>query len=304
MNPRLSQANGIRSCCHAQQRSALILTLVLTGFFTIVEFLGGWFTNSLALLADSGHMLTDVAALSLSLFALWFSSRPATAKKTYGFLRVEILAALLNGVALVLISLIIFYEAYNRVLNPPQIKSGAMLLIASVGLIVNLVCAALLHRSHLASLNVRGAFLHVVADALGSVGAITASLLMLFWNWYVADPLISVFVAFLILYSAWHLVRDSADILLEGTPAHIDLESVRGALRNVEGVESIHDLHIWTLTSGVHAMSCHAVLLGAEDRHEILEKLSNIVRSRFKIEHTTIQLEDVNLQHQEMSSCH
>ena len=270
----------------------------------IVEFFGGLFTNSLALMADAGHMLTDVAALGLSLFALWFSTRPATAKKTYGFLRVEILAAFFNGVTLVIISLVIFYEAYYRILNPPEVKSGVMLLIAALGLIINLMSAYFLHRSHLTNLNVRGAFIHVVGDALGSVGAIVAGLLMLFKNWYLADPLISIMVALLILYSSWQLVRDSVDILLEGTPTHIDLELVRSTLCKVEGVESVHDLHIWTLTSGVHAMSCHAVLCGKEDRHLVLEQLSAIVRSRFKVEHTTIQLEEVNLQHKEMNSCH
>lgn len=304
MNQRAPSPGNARTCCQAQQRSALVIALGLTGLFTIVEFLGGWFTNSLALIADAGHMLTDVAALSLSLFALWFSSRPATARKTYGFFRAEILAALLNGVALVVISLVIFYEAYERMLDPPEVKSGTMLLIACAGFAINLLCAGILHRSHLSSLNLRSAFLHVMGDVLGSAGAILAGMLMLFKNWYLADPLVSVFVGLLILYSSWNLVRDSVDILLEGTPAHIDVESVREALCKVEGVESVHDLHIWTLTSGIHAMSCHAVLCGREDRHRILEELSDIVRNRFKIDHTTIQLEDVSLQHQEMGSCH
>ena len=297
-----NKRNSHQSCQNGQ--SALKISLLLTSLFMIVEFFGGLFTNSLALMADAGHMLTDVAALGLSLFALWFSTRPATAKKTYGFLRVEILAAFLNGVTLVIISLVIFYEAYYRILNPPEVKSGVMLLIAALGLIINLMSAYFLHRSHLTNLNVRGAFIHVVGDALGSVGAIVAGLLMLFKNWYLADPLISIMVALLILYSSWQLVRDSVDILLEGTPTHIDLELVRSTLCKVEGVESIHDLHIWTLTSGVHAMSCHAVLCGKEDRHQVLEQLSAIVRSRFKVEHTTIQLEEVNLQHKEMNSCH
>lgn len=255
-------------------------------------------------MADAGHMLTDVAALGLSLFALWFSSRPATAKMTYGFLRVEILSALVNGVALVAISLAIFYEAYHRVLNPPAVRSGAMLSIACAGLVVNLVCALVLHRSHLNNLNVRGAFLHVVGDALGSVGAIVAGVLMVTKGWYLADPLTSFLAGMLILYNSWRLVKDSTDILMEGTPAHIDLESVREALCCVEGVESIHDLHIWTLSSGIHAMSCHAVLCGSEDRHEILEQLSLILRSRFRIDHTTIQMEEISLQHQEINSCH
>jgi cobalt-zinc-cadmium efflux system protein len=277
---------------------------VLTGIFTVVEFVGGWFTNSLALMADAGHMLTDAAALGLSLFAVGFASRPATARKTYGFYRVEILAALVNGVTLVVISLVIFYEAYERLWSPPLVKSGPMLLIACAGLVSNLLAAAVLHRSHSTNLNVRGALLHIVGDALGSAGAIVAGVLMLTKGWYAADPLISFLVALLILYSSWRLVKDSVDILLEGTPAHIDLGTVHDALNSVGGVESIHDLHIWTLTSGVHAMSCHVVVCGTDDRHQILERLSNIVRTRFKIDHTTIQLEEISLRHQETRSCH
>ena len=293
------------NCCSSQQPTrALWIALTLTCIFTVVEFAGGWLTNSLALMADAGHMLTDAAALGLSLFALRFAARPATARKTYGFQRVEILAALVNGVTLVLISLVIFYEAYERLFSPPLVKSGPMLAIACAGLVINLLCASALHGSHSANLNVRGALLHVIGDALGSVGAIVAGILMLTRGWYLADPLISFGVGLLILYNSWRLVKDSVDILLEGTPAHIDLETVRGALNSVEGVESIHDLHIWTLTSGIHAMSCHAVVCGNDDRHQILEQLSEIVRQRFKIDHTTIQLEEVSLRHQENHSCH
>jgi cobalt-zinc-cadmium efflux system protein len=293
------------NCCSGRQPAkALWVALILTGIFTLVEFAGGWLTNSLALMADAGHMLTDAAALGLSLFALSFGSRPATAQKTYGFQRVEILAALVNGVTLVVISLIIFYEAYQRLLDPPLVKSGPMLVVACAGLVINLLCASALHRSHTSNLNVRGALLHVLGDALGSAGAIVAGFLMLTRGWYLADPLISFLVGLLILYSAWRLVKDSVDILLEGTPAHIDLETVHNALNSVEGVASIHDLHIWTLTSGIHAMSCHAVVCGSDDRHQILEQLSSIVRTRFKIDHTTIQLEEVSLRHQETQSCH
>jgi len=286
------------------QQSALRNALVFTSLFMVVEFLGGLFTNSLALMADAGHMLTDVAALSLSAFALWFSSRPATAAKTYGFLRVEILAALVNGATLIVISLVIFYESYQRLASPPEVKSEIMLLIAVFGLLINLVCAYCLNKSQQTSMNVKAAFLHVAGDAISSVGAILAGILMLLYKWYLADPLISFLVGTLILYSSWRLVKDSVDILLEGTPNHIDLDLVRNELCRVEGVESIHDLHIWTLTSGIHAMSCHVVVCGSEDRHRILEELSGIVRGKFKVDHTTIQLEEVNLRHQEMDSCH
>jgi cobalt-zinc-cadmium efflux system protein len=293
-----------KNCRHQSQKTSLRNALILTSVFMIIEFLGGLLTNSLALMADAGHMLTDVAALGLSLFALGFSLRPATAAKTYGFHRVEILAALLNGITLFLISVLIVYKAYARLMAPPEVHSGMMLVIAVLGLIVNLASAYFLHRSQTSSLNIRGALLHVLGDALGSVAAIVASVLMLLKHWYLADPLISILVALLILYSAWVLLRDSVDILLEGTPAHVDLTEIREALCGVDGVESIHDLHVWTLNSGLHAMSCHAVLCGSPEPHHILEELSHIVRNRFEIEHTTIQLEEVSLQHQECNNCH
>ena len=292
------------NCRHQAQHSSLKIALTLTGVFMILEFLGGLLTNSLALLADAGHMLADVAALALSLFALGFSTRPATAAKTYGFHRVEILAALLNGITLIVISLLIVYKAYFRLFNPPEVNSGMMLVVAVFGLVVNLASAYFLHQSQASSLNLKGALLHVLGDALGSVAAIVAGMLMLVKHWYLADPLISILVAILILFSSWLLLRDSVDILLEGTPVHIDLKEIHEALCNVEGVDSIHDLHVWTLTSGLHAMSCHAVLCGRPDHHRVLEKLSHIIRHRFEIEHTTIQLEEVSLQHQELNNCH
>lgn len=283
---------------------ALRIAFVLTTTFLVIEFLGGLYTGSLALIADSGHMLVDAAALGVSLFAVWCAGRPATATKTYGFHRAEILAALLNGATLVVVSLGILYEAYHRLLTPQEVKSGWMLLIASVGLAVNLASAYFLHGSQSASLNVRGAFLHVVGDALSSIGAIVAGILMVYKQWYLADSLASIVVAFLILYNAWRLVRDSVNILMEATPVHIDLAAVHEALRQVEGVESIHDLHVWTLTSGFHAMSCHAVLSGDQGNHQVLERLSAIVRDRFQIEHSTIQLEERSLEHEERGTCH
>jgi cobalt-zinc-cadmium efflux system protein len=210
-----SHSHHLRASAQSQQ-SALSIALGLTILFTFIEFIGGYLTNSLSLTADAGHMLTDVAALGLSFFAVWFSSRPATAAKTYGFLRVEILAALINGAVLLVISLIIFYESYRRILTPPVVKSGAMLVIAISGLLINLICAYFLHNSQHTSLNIRGAFLHVIGDAVSSVGAILAGILMLWREWYVADPLASFFVGGLILVGSWRLVRDSVNILLEG----------------------------------------------------------------------------------------
>ena len=275
------------------QQKALWYTLGLTGSFMLVEFAGGLISNSLALMADAGHMLTDAAALSLSMFALWFSSRPATPAKTYGFYRVEILSSLVNGIGLEIISLLIFYEAFQRFSNPPRVQTQLMLAIAVLGLLVNLAGAWLLHRIHDSNLNLRGAFLHIVGDAVSSVGAIAAGILMWWGGWYWADPWASVLVGLLILYNSWGLVRDSVDILLEGTPSHINLEQVQSGLATVHGVLSIHDLHIWTLTSGVHALSCHAIISGTTDHANILNELSQLIREQYQIKHTTIQIEQI-----------
>jgi cobalt-zinc-cadmium efflux system protein len=290
----LPQANRARE--NAPHRQALLIAIILTGSYMVVEFAGGLFTNSLALMADAGHMLTDVAALALSTFALWFSSKPATEAKTYGFYRVEILAALVNGAALSLISCLIFYEAYQRFGNPPEVKSGIMLLIAVVGLVVNLLSAYSLHRAHLSNLNLKGAFLHILGDAFSSAGAIVAGVLMAAWRWYWADPLASVLVGIVILYNSWGLVRDAVDILLEGTPSHINLESVKKRLGEISGVTSIHDLHVWTLTSGIHAMSCHVSVNAEVDKNRVLQELSLLAKTSFKIDHTTFQLEETCLE--------
>lgn len=278
--------------------------LIITATFLVAEFLGALYTNSLALLADSGHMLTDVAAMSLSLFAMRFASRRATPTKTYGFYRVEILAALLNGVFLILIALYIFYEAYHRFFNPPEVKAGWMLAVAVLGLVANLASAYLLFGKHHESLNVRGAFFHVLMDAIGSVGAILASIAILAGGYRAADPAISTLVAVLILWSSWVLIRDAVDILLEGTPAHINIVSLREQLGNVDGVKSVHDLHVWTLTSGVLAMSCHVVAHGgAFDRTELLTRVNGVARERFRIDHSTIQIEEANVPQETFASC-
>src|SRR5881396_215319 len=285
-------------------RGSLKVALIITSTFLIAEFLGALYTNSLALLADSGHMLTDVAALSLSFFAIRFASRRATPRMTYGFYRVEILSALLNGVFLVLVALYIFYEAYHRVLNPPPVKADWMLLVAVIGLLANITSAYILFGKHHESLNVRGAFFHVLSDAIGSVGAILASIAILVSGYQIADPSISVLVAVLILWSSWILIRDAVDILLEGTPSHINIVSLREQLGRVAGVESVHDLHVWTLTSGMLAMSCHVV---AQDdglsRTELLTRVNGIARQRFHIDHTTIQIEEPNIPQDIVESC-
>jgi cobalt-zinc-cadmium efflux system protein len=285
-------------------RGSLKVALIITATFLVAEFLGALYTNSLALLADAGHMLTDVAALGLSFFAMRFSTKPATPQKTYGFYRVEILAALLNGVLLVLIALYVFYEAYDRFLNPQAVKADWMLVVALMGLLANVASAYLLFGKQSHSLNVRGAFFHVLTDAIGSVAAILASLAIILGGFAAADPIMSIIVAVLILWSSWILIRDAVDILLEGTPAHINIVKLREQLHRVEGVTSVHDLHVWTLTSGVLAMSCHVVAADSSyNRTEILNRLKCLAKDSFRIDHTTIQIEDPNVPLEVLDSC-
>jgi cobalt-zinc-cadmium efflux system protein len=296
--------HGHRHVSGETAAGSLKAALFISATFLVAEFLGALYTNSLALLADSGHMLTDVAALSLSLFAMRFASRRATPRKTYGFYRVEILAALLNGVFLILVALYIFYEAFNRLRNPPQVKADWMLVVAVVGLLANLASAYLLFGKHHHSLNVRGAFFHVLSDAIGSVGAILASIAIIISGYQTADPAISVIVAVLILWSSWILIRDAVDILLEGTPAHINIVSLREELGRVTGVSSVHDLHVWTLTSGVLAMSCHIVVQDEDfSRMELLTRVNSVAREDFHIDHTTIQIEESNIPQEVLQSC-
>jgi cobalt-zinc-cadmium efflux system protein len=289
---------------HHHAGANLKIALAITATFLVAEFLGALYTNSLALLADAGHMLTDVAALSLSLFAIRFASRRATPRMTYGFHRVEILAALVNGVFLVLVALYIFYEAFNRFKTPEVVKADWMLVVAVIGLLANLTSAWVLFGKHHESLNVRGAFFHVLTDALGALGAILASIAILVGGYTLADPLISIVVAVLILWSSWIVIRDAVDILLEGTPAHINIVSLREQLCGVNGVGSVHDLHVWTLTSGVLAMSCHIVAENESDnRTDLLARVNGVARERFHIDHTTIQIEEGNITQELVESC-
>ncbi|HEX8142270.1 MAG TPA: cation diffusion facilitator family transporter [Pyrinomonadaceae bacterium] len=288
----------------SRSRSRLRLVLILTALYMVAEALGGWWTGSLALLADAGHMLADVAALALALLAMWFSARPATSSKTFGYYRLEILAALTNGVALVLISLLIFYEAYERLAAPPQVKSTAMMLVAIGGLVVNLLCAWLLHGDHEEDLNVRGAWLHIMGDALGSVGAIAAGLLMSLYGWYTADPLFSFVIALLIIWSSWNLIRESTNVLLEGTPAHINLAAVEDAILQTEGVRDVHDLHIWTITSGREALSAHVIHVKTISPPDLLKELRSKLHDRFGVDHLTIQMETPDFEDDTFHFCH
>jgi cobalt-zinc-cadmium efflux system protein len=283
-------------------KKGLAIALLITTGIMLLEFFGGILTNSLALLSDSGHMLSDASSLFLSLVAIWFATRPPSPNKTYGFYRFEILAALFNGTTLFVIAAFIVWEAYERVLQPPTVASGSMMMIASVGLLANLISAwALMRKGDVKNnMNLRSAYLHILGDALGSVGAIIAGLLMLLFSWYVADPIISVVVALLILKSAWGVVKHSIHILMEGTPITIDQQEVKTMLDEIEGVMDVHDLHIWTITSGLDTLSCHILIEDHMEGQVILQQAIDKIKDKFKIEHTTIQIEKSQLQHSEM----
>ena len=268
----------------------LAVTLALVSGYLVVEVVGGVLSGSLALLADAGHMLSDVAALALSLVAMRIAQRPPTPHRTYGYHRAEILAALANGAALVAIAALIVREAAERFTHPSDVKAGLMLAVAGGGLVVNLVSLALLHHDRDASLNVRGAWLHVLTDALGSVQAIAAGVVIALFGWRWADPLASVLIALLVAYSAWGLVRESVAILMEGVPGHIDVTALGKAIAAVAGVAGVHDLHVWTITSGFVSLSAH-VHVAAGREMAVLEAVRRVIAEEFGISHTTIQIE-------------
>ena len=264
--------------------------LALTAAFMVAEAVGGWLAGSLTLLADAGHMLTDAGALGLSLFAMRMAQRPATEEKTYGYVRLEILAALVNGATLLVISGLIVREAWLRLLEPAPVGGGVMLALGAVGLAVNLVGAALLHGHAHGNLNMKGAYLHILGDVLGSVGAIAAGAVVLLTGWTPVDPIVSVLIALLILHSAWRLVREATDVLLEAAPAHIDVSEVVAELEGIDGLHQIHDVHVWTLTSGFVALSAHGVIDSPSDHTRVLEEIQARMKAR-GIDHVTFQVE-------------
>ena len=280
------------------------LVLIFTMLYMFAEVIGAWWTGSLALLADAGHMFTDVAALALALTAVWFSARPATSKKTFGYYRLEIIAALVNGVALVVISLFIFYGAYERWLAPPVVRSGPMIVVAAGGLVVNLICAWILHAPDEVDLNIRGAWMHVMGDALGSVAAILAGVFMLLFGWYGADALFSVFISVLIIWGSVRLIRESTNVLLEGTPAHINLAAVEDAILATAGVSNVHDLHVWTITSGREALSAHVIHSDSISQPDLLRELRTKLHDRFGVDHLTIQMETPDFEDETFHFCH
>ena len=269
----------------------------------IAEAVGGWLTNSLALIADAGHMLTDVAALTLTLFAIWFGTRPATSKKTYGYYRLEILAAFVNGIALVLLSIWIIYEAVERWQSPPDIAGTQLTLIAAGGLIVNIIAAFLLHSDHKHDLNMRGAFLHVIGDLLGSVAAMIAGILIAGFGWMWADAVGSVFISVIIILGAWRLILDSVNVLLEGTPGHINLDAVESTILDTAGVGGVHDLHVWTISSGIDALSAHITHDDSVSHSELLAVVRHKLHEKFGIDHLTIQMETLDLEAEAVYVC-
>jgi cobalt-zinc-cadmium efflux system protein len=277
---------------HSRRR--LLLTFITQLVFFGVELVGGLLTNSLALIADAGHMLSDVAALGLSLFALVYAQKPHTAKKTYGYHRLEILAALVNGLVLWGMAGYILFDAYGRFYQAPEIPSVPLIVIASLGLLINLLGVVILFPTKDRSINLKSAFLHLLADSLGSVAAIAAGLAIYFKGWYWFDPLAGSIIAVLIIIGSWQLVVEAADILMEATPGHIDLNEVTRALEKHPGVEEIHDLHIWSISSGIFSMSVHVVLSDSRDRDCLIWELEELLAHGFGLEHVTIQLEGQN----------
>jgi cobalt-zinc-cadmium efflux system protein len=274
-----------------RHRRALVITLVLTTGYLVAEIVGAIRTGSLALLADAGHMFTDVAGLALALFAIWFAQRPATPARTYGYYRAEILAALANGVVLIGISLYILAEAYKRIWNPPPVATEWMLLIAVVGLAVNVVGMRVLQAGSGENLNVKGAYFEVLSDMLSSLGVIVAALTMWLTGWRYADPLVSAGIGLFILPRTWTLLRQATGVLLEGTPSDVNLAALREAVGRLGGVSGVHDLHVWTLTSGMNAMSAHVICEEGVSRDDVLERVHRCATSEFKIVHVTVQLE-------------
>jgi cobalt-zinc-cadmium efflux system protein len=277
----------------ASHQRNLLIALVITGVIMVAEAIGGLLSNSLALLSDAGHMLMDVLALLLSFFAVRFATRPATEKQTFGFYRLEILAALINGTVLLILSLYIFYEAYQRFIEPREINGILMLSVAIIGLGANIASALVLKSGSHESLNVRGAFLHVLGDLLSSVGVIVGGAIILLSGWKRVDSIISFIIGAIILIGAYKLVMESVHILLESTPKDIDLSEVVEGVKGLEGVRDLHHIHLWTITSGIYALSAHILI---EDQmtsrsSQILEDINRLLRERFNIDHTTIQFE-------------
>ncbi|HLQ70682.1 MAG TPA: cation diffusion facilitator family transporter [Bacillota bacterium] len=290
----MGHSHGHDHTSGARKKVLLISFMIITGYM-IVEAIGGFLTNSLALLADAGHMLSDAISLGIALLAFTLGEKAANHSKTYGYKRFEILAAVLNGITLIIIAIYIFYEAIGRFLNPPEVASTGMLIVAIIGLVVNIAVAWIMLRGGDVeeNLNMRGAYLHVISDMLGSIGAIIAALLIMFLGWGWADPLASVIVAALVLRSGYFVTKASLHVLMEGTPENIDMNDVIQTIQNREGIEGVHDMHVWSITSGLNALSCHAVVdekMTIEESERLLRQIEHDL-GKLHIHHMTIQLE-------------
>lgn len=290
---------------HTTNKRVLFWSFIAIFTFMIVEAIGGYITNSLALLSDAGHMLSDAFSLALSLFAFKLGEKRATKDKTYGFKRFEIIAAFINGLTLIVIALFIFYEAYTRFLEPPNV-SASMMFIAIIGLVVNVIVAFMLMQGgSQENLNIRGALLHVMGDLLGSVGAIVAGILIYAFGWNLADPLASVIVAVLILFSAIRLTKESIHVLMEGKPYDINADEVKHTLENLNGVVDVHDLHIWAITAEFPSLSCHLVVEQGVDRDQLLMEANEKMKNMYHISHCTVQIEGFCTDNQEnCGACH
>jgi cobalt-zinc-cadmium efflux system protein len=287
-----------------QHKGRLLGALALTLGFMGVEVVGGLVTGSLALLADAAHMLTDAGGLALALIAIRFAERPATPQKTYGYVRLEILAALTNAVVLLLLTIFILYEAVDRFMNPPPILAGPMLAVATVGLAVNLASMKLLAAGSSESLNVKGAYFEVMSDMLGSLGVIIAALVVMFTGWRLADPIIGAGIGLFIVPRTWSLLKQTVNILMEGTPPEIDMVVLERALKEIPGVTAVHDLHVWTITSGLDSMSCHLVIADMARAEETLRAANEAMKTGFNLAHTTIQIENQALRDSEAHKAH
>jgi cobalt-zinc-cadmium efflux system protein len=276
---------------HARELSAVRAGLVVSSLLCLGELVGGYLTNSLALMSDAAHLFGDVAALGLALFAIWIGARRASPQKTFGYYRAEILAALLNGVVLWVVVLFIGLEAWRRLAQPAPVAGGGMLAIAVLGLAANTFVARRLGEHQRYSLNLRGAYLHVLSDLIGSAGAAVAAGIILWAGWTAADAVAGALIAALILFSSWALVREAVDVLMEAVPAHVDLDALQRALERVPGTDEVHDLHVWSLTTGRYALSAHAVVSGAIGDDAMLAAMTEVCARVFQIEHVTIQIE-------------
>ena len=280
----------------------LAWALGLTLTYLIAEVIGAFVTGSLALLADAAHMLTDVGGLGLALLAIRFAARPATPQKTYGYLRAEILSALLNAVVLLVLTIYILFEAYERFANPPDVLSWPMLIVAVIGLAVNLVSMRLLSGGSSASLNVQGAYFEVLSDMLGSLGVIVAALVIMGTGWTLADPIIGALIGLFIVPRTWRLISQAVHILLEGVPPNVDLGLLETALKEIPGIKAVHDLHVWTITSGLDSMSGHIVVTDMSESPRVLRAVRDAMKDKFGLEHVTVQIEDEKMRGQEPSS--